>query len=79
MKIYTGNKMSLIVKREDLPREYSHLLASGSFGEGIMYRSVNFVDGNPVGGQGMTGQQVKQIMDMATKAGLKIENPLTIG
>ena len=78
MKIYTGNKMALIVKRGELPREYSDLLAAGTYGEGIMYRSINFVDGKPVGGQGMTGMQVKQIMDMAAKAGLKIEDPITI-
>lgn len=78
MKIYTGNRMALIVKRDELPREYVGLIAAQTMTEGIMYRSINFVDGKPVGGQGMTGQQVKQIMDMASKAGLKIEDPITI-
>ena len=73
MKIHVGNKMSLIVKREDLPREYSHLMAAGSCTEGITYRSVNFVDGNPVGGQGLTLHQVEAIVAQAKKAGLKIE------
>lgn len=78
MKIHAGNKMALIVRREDLPREYFGLCAAGTMTEGIVYRSINFIDGKPVGGQGMTGQQVKQIMDMAVKAGLKIEDPITI-
>ena len=78
MKIYVANKMSLIVRREDLPREYSHLMAAGSCTEGITHRSVNFVDGNPIGGQGLTSTQVKQMVEMATKAGLKIEEPIII-
>jgi hypothetical protein len=72
MKIIAGNKMSLIIKRED-GAEYEGIVNHISSTEAQPYYAINFLDGKPVGGRTMTEMQVNALIAAAKKANLTIE------
>lgn len=72
MKIIAGNKMSLIIKREE-GAEYADKIQHISSTEEQPYMGINFMDGNFIGGRTMSEIQVNALVGAAKKAGLKIE------
>ncbi|MFA5340562.1 MAG: hypothetical protein WC332_02180 [Clostridia bacterium] len=72
MKITSGNKTSLIIKREE-GKEYEIIINHISSTEAQPYFGVNFIDGKPVGGRTMTESQKQMMIAAAKKANLIIE------
>lgn len=72
MKITSGNKTSLIVKRED-GKEYEAIVNHISSTEAQPYYGINFIDGKAVGGRSMTEGQKQMMVAAAKKANLIIE------
>ena len=72
MKITIGNKMSLIVKRED-GKEYESIINAISSTELQPFYGINFIDGRAVGGRTMSQGEVDALIAAAKKANLKIE------
>lgn len=72
MKIFAGNKMSLIVKREE-GKEFEAIVKHISSTSEQPFLGINFVNGKPVGGRTMTQGDVDALVAGAKKAGLKIE------
>lgn len=72
MKITTGNRMSLIVKREEAT-EYESIIKAQSSTSEQPFCGINFMDGKAVGGSTMTQGQVDAMIAAAKKAGFQIE------
>jgi hypothetical protein len=73
MKITIGNRMSLIVKREEAT-EYTSIIKIQSSTSEQPFCGINFMDGKPVGGRTMTAMEVETMIAAAKKAGMQIED-----
>jgi hypothetical protein len=72
MKIIAGNRISLIIKRED-GAEYDAIVKVQSSTVLQPYYGINFINGKAVGGSTMSQSQVETVVAAAKKANLKIE------